>query len=92
MNMPGHPNYWRQLAAVYGQLGRQEEANAAIARLLELEPDFVANAWEELFKGIHVVKFVEHLSKVCARRAWTFHQISERDPVYRSQPQRSDLP
>ena len=58
--MPGHPNYWRQLAAVYGQLGRQEEANAAIARLLELEPDFVANAWEELFKGIHVVKFVEH--------------------------------
>jgi adenylate cyclase len=41
--------HWTQawLAMNYGQLGRKEEARAAVARLLKLYPDFGANARRE---------------------------------------------
>ena len=33
---------------IYGQLGQEEEARAAVRRILELDPDFKGNAWYEL--------------------------------------------
>ncbi len=41
--------YWNQvhLAQAYAYLGRKEEAQAAVAKLLQLYPDFPKNAWKE---------------------------------------------
>jgi TolB-like protein/Tfp pilus assembly protein PilF len=36
------------LAMIYGQLGQEEEAQAAARRILELDPNFEENAWYEL--------------------------------------------
>ena len=33
---------------IYRQLGQEEEPRAAACRILELDPDFEANAWYEL--------------------------------------------
>ncbi|MCZ6748836.1 MAG: hypothetical protein O7D96_06050, partial [SAR324 cluster bacterium] len=50
INLPGF--YWHPatLAAIYGQLGRMDEAEAAAGKLLELYPDFSANGRVELLK------------------------------------------
>ena len=35
------------LAMIYGQLGREEQARVAIRQILQLDPDFEADAWYE---------------------------------------------
>ncbi|MGH8632707.1 MAG: tetratricopeptide repeat protein [Burkholderiales bacterium] len=61
--------HWTQafLAMNYGQLGRKEEARAAVARLLKLYPDFGANARREhrKYNGTEddIERFVEGLRK-----------------------------
>ena len=47
--MPGAYPTYANLAAVYGQLGRHEEAATAIAVLLDLYPDYPEKAREELY-------------------------------------------
>jgi tetratricopeptide (TPR) repeat protein len=60
VNMPGY--YWPHatLAAVYGQLGEEQRARAALRELLALLPNFGAIAREEYGKW-NEVEFVEHL-------------------------------
>ena len=60
VNMPGY--YWPHalLAAVYGQLGEQERARAALRELHALLPDFGAMAREEFGKW-HDAELTEHL-------------------------------
>ena len=48
------------LAQVYGQLGRLDEARAAAATLLELNPTFGEKAREELRKFFHAADHIEH--------------------------------
>ncbi|MDP6952577.1 MAG: tetratricopeptide repeat protein, partial [Alphaproteobacteria bacterium] len=45
-------NFWyhAQAAASYGQLGRLEEAQEQVGKVLELYPDFPANWWDEIAK------------------------------------------
>jgi adenylate cyclase len=54
--------FWCQvhLARAYGQLGRYEEAQHAIHRLLELYPDYATNARAEERKWTKHEDFVEH--------------------------------
>ena len=40
------------LAAIYGKLGRQAEAQVAVARLLELRPNYAAEMWDD-FRSRH---------------------------------------
>jgi Tfp pilus assembly protein PilF len=61
MNMVEMPRYWLKLAAVYGQLGRREEANEAIRKARELDPAAVAEPWGEFLKEMHVEEWIEHL-------------------------------
>jgi adenylate cyclase len=60
VNMPGY--YWPHatLAAVYGQLGEEQRARAALRELLALLPNFGEIAREEYGKW-NEVEFVEHL-------------------------------
>jgi TolB-like protein len=60
VNMPGY--YWPHatLAAVYGQLGEQERARAALRQLYAIMPNFGAIAREEYGKW-NEVEFTEHL-------------------------------
>jgi TolB-like protein/Tfp pilus assembly protein PilF len=60
VNMPGY--YWPHalLAAVYGQLGEQQRARAALRELHALMPDFGAMAREEFGKW-HDAELTEHL-------------------------------
>jgi TolB-like protein len=60
VNMPGY--YWPHvlLAAVYGQLGEQQRASAALRELHALLPDFGAIAREEFGKW-HDTELTEHL-------------------------------
>jgi tetratricopeptide (TPR) repeat protein len=61
VNMPGyHPNFIA-LAAIYGQLGREEEARAAAESLLQLFPDYGAHAREELGKWFFEADVLEHV-------------------------------
>ena len=50
INMPGFFIAHSTLASIYGQLGRQREAQAALAELLKLYPDYADNAWAEFDK------------------------------------------
>jgi adenylate cyclase len=54
--------FWSEvhLARAYGQLGRHEEARGAMQRVLELYPDYAANARAELRKWTIEEDFVEH--------------------------------
>ena len=57
------PGFWANhsaLAQVYGQLGRLDEARAAAATLLELNPTFREKAREELRKFFHAADHIEH--------------------------------
>ena len=54
--------YWNQvhLAQAYAMLGRDEEAQAAIARLLELKPDFAMRARQEFEIWNNPEELIEH--------------------------------
>lgn len=61
VNMPGyHPNHIT-LAAIYGQLGREKEAHAAVEDLLNLVPNYAALAREELGKWFLTAEMLEHV-------------------------------
>jgi Flp pilus assembly protein TadD len=45
---PGWLHNHTVLAMIYGQLGREEQARAAIRQILQLDPDFEADAWYEV--------------------------------------------
>lgn len=55
--------YWSQaqLARAYGQLGRKKEAEAAVARLLKLYPDFPKKVREEERRWTKNEETVDHL-------------------------------
>ena len=61
MNMVELPRYWLFLAAVYGQLGRGNEAGEAIRKVRELDPTAVTDPRGDLSKSMHVEEWVEHL-------------------------------
>jgi adenylate cyclase len=44
------PRTQMYFAAIYGQLDRLEEAQAAVEQLLELDPNYIENHWDELRK------------------------------------------
>jgi adenylate cyclase len=60
INMP--KLYWTHhvLAAAYGQLGRQNEAQAAVSELLHLYPDFGSHARDEWRKYNVSEEFIDH--------------------------------
>ncbi len=67
VNMPELWETYSALAQAYGQLGRTEPAQAAVANLLELYPDFPVNAWNEYRKNNlsdeDIARLVEGLRK-----------------------------
>ncbi len=48
IDAPGWLHNHTILAMIYGQLGQQEQAWAAVRRILQLDPDFEKNAWYEV--------------------------------------------
>jgi adenylate cyclase len=48
IDAPGWVHNHTILAMIYGQLGKEEEARAAVRQLQQMDPDFEANAWYEL--------------------------------------------
>ena len=50
INMPGFFIAHSTLASIYGQLGRQREAQASLAKLLKLNPDYADTVWAEYDK------------------------------------------
>ncbi|MGH6921607.1 MAG: hypothetical protein ACREJ0_28380 [Geminicoccaceae bacterium] len=48
IDAPGWVHNHTILAMIHGQLGKEEEARAAARQLLQMDPDFEANAWYEL--------------------------------------------
>jgi TolB-like protein len=67
MNLPGLLVTHLNLAAAYGQLGRAEEARAAIAKVLELDPNYPEKTRSEFDKwnnpDAYVKKMMEGLRK-----------------------------
>ncbi len=66
INMPSYFHWHGALAAVYGQLGRREEARRSVEDALSVYPDFPAKAREEMAKwlGPDIVEhYVEGLRK-----------------------------
>jgi adenylate cyclase len=60
---PGWVHNHTILAMIYGQLGQDEEARAAVRRILELDPDFEANAWYELQLRNFPEQMAEHMAE-----------------------------
>ncbi len=61
VEMPGYyPNHV-VLAAIYGQLGREKDARAALENLLELFPRYGGRAREELGKWFRTGDMLEHV-------------------------------
>ncbi len=50
INMPGFFIAHSTLASIYGQLGRRQEAQASLAKLLKLNPDYADTVWAEYDK------------------------------------------
>ncbi len=59
INMPSYFHWHVALAAVYGELGRTEEARRAVGEVLKAYPDFPAKAREEVAKWL-APDLVEH--------------------------------
>jgi adenylate cyclase len=60
VNLPSLSLMHASLAAIYGQLGREAEAQSALADLLELNPDFVENPRREFRKWYLSEELIEH--------------------------------
>jgi adenylate cyclase len=63
IDAPGWVHNHTILAMIYGQLGWKEEARAATRQLLELDPDFEANAWYELQLRNLPAQMAEHMAE-----------------------------
>jgi adenylate cyclase len=61
LDAPGWAHNYTILAMTYGQLGQEEEARAAARQLLQLSPDFEANAWYELQLRNFPEAMLEHM-------------------------------
>ncbi len=59
IDAPGWLHNHTILAMIYGQLGREEQARAAVRQILQLDPDFEANAWYE----VQLRNIPEHMAK-----------------------------
>ncbi len=68
INLPGYRWAQAALAAAYGQLGRDEDAQQIVTRIMELDPDFEATARADRWKWFRyqedlLDQFMEGLSK-----------------------------
>jgi TolB-like protein/Tfp pilus assembly protein PilF len=63
IDAPGWVHNHTILAMIYGQLGQEEEARAAVRQLLQLDPDFEANAWYELQLRNFPNDMAEHMAE-----------------------------
>jgi tetratricopeptide (TPR) repeat protein len=63
IDAPGWVHNHTILAMIYGQLGQEGEARAAVRRILELDPDFEANAWYELQLRNFPQQMAEHMAE-----------------------------
>jgi adenylate cyclase len=63
IDAPGWVHNHTILAMIYGQLGQDEAARAAVRRILELDPDFEANAWYELQLRNFPEEMAEHMAE-----------------------------
>ena len=54
-------------AAIYGQLGRADEAQAAVKKLLELYPDYAEEAWREFNIWNFPQESIEHFAEGLAK-------------------------
>ena len=63
IDAPGWVHNHTILAMIYGQLGQEEEARAAVRRILELDPDFKGNAWYELQLRNFPEPMAEHMAE-----------------------------
>ena len=61
INMPGYYWYHGLLAASYAQLDRMDESRDAIARVLELYPDFAKDAYVDTRKFIKDEEHTQHI-------------------------------
>ena len=61
VNHFGAFNYWQYVAAAYAQLGFKTKAQAAAAKVLELNPDYIDHAYEHCRKFSHSDEYVEHV-------------------------------
>ncbi len=61
MNLPGLLVTHLNLAAAFGQLGREEEARAAVAKVLELDPDYPVKTRDEFENWNNPHDYVEHM-------------------------------
>jgi serine/threonine-protein kinase len=61
INMPGHSYYHAAIAASAGQLGRKEDARAAVDELLEVVPDFGERARKVYATFNNSEEFIEHM-------------------------------
>ena len=59
IDAPGWLHNHTILAMIYGQLGREEQARAAVRQILQLDPNFEANAWYE----VQLRNIPEHMAK-----------------------------
>ena len=59
MDMPEHYRVWVYFAMIYGQMGRTEDARAALARLAALSPDFAAHARSDMAKWGYAPDLIE---------------------------------
>ncbi|HEX6113820.1 MAG TPA: tetratricopeptide repeat protein, partial [Geminicoccaceae bacterium] len=62
IDAPGWVHNHTILAMIYGQLGRTEQARAAARQLLQMDPDFEANAWYELQLRNFPKEMAEHMA------------------------------
>jgi adenylate cyclase len=63
IDAPGWVHNHTVLAMIYGQLGWEEEAQAAAQQLLELDPDFEEHAWHELRLRNIPMQMAEHMAE-----------------------------
>jgi adenylate cyclase len=63
IDAPGWVHNHTILAMIYGQLGQEEAALAAVRQILQLDPNFEANAWYELQLRNFPPKMAEHMAE-----------------------------
>ena len=63
IDAPGWVHNHTILAMIYGQLGQEEQARAAARQLLQLDPDFEANAWYEIQLRNFPQEMAEHIAE-----------------------------
>jgi adenylate cyclase len=68
---PHHPMVWRGLANALGQLGRIDEAKEALARFLELVPDYTSEAAARVSASFRDEALFQHYLEGLRKAGWT---------------------